>query len=394
LADTLAIVVAAGRSSRMGEGPKKQYRLLAGRPVLGRTLEVFEHASAVDGVVLVVAPGEEDWCREEIVNRFGFTKVAAVVPGGEVRRDSVWAGLQALPPCALVLVHDGVRPFVTARQIAAVAEAAREYGAATLAVPPKDTVKLGAPPGVPVSTLPRENLWLVQTPQAFRFDVLIKAHRLARDRGLAATDDTSLAEAAGYEVRMVPGAYTNIKITTPEDLTFAEALLGGGPVLVGFGYDVHRLVDDRKLILGGVEVPHDRGLLGHSDADVLVHAVMDALLGAAGAGDIGRWFPDDDPAYRGISSMDLLVRVAAFLRERGLETSNLDAVVVAEAPRLSPFIPRMRDNLASVLGVSPAAVNVKATTTEGLGFTGSGAGIAAYAVAALRRIVLPGDRVL
>jgi 2-C-methyl-D-erythritol 4-phosphate cytidylyltransferase/2-C-methyl-D-erythritol 2,4-cyclodiphosphate synthase len=208
------------------------------------------------------------------------------------------------------------------------------------------------------------------------------------------TDDTSLAEAAGYRVRMVPGAYANIKITTPEDLAFAEALLGGGPVLVGFGYDVHRLVDGRKLILGGVEVPHDRGLLGHSDADVLVHAVMDALLGAAGAGDIGRWFPDDDPAYRGISSLDLLVRVAVFLRERGLEAANLDAVLVAQAPRLSPFIPQMQDNMARVLGVSPEVVNVKATTTEGLGFTGSGAGIAAYAVTALRRVVLPGGPVL
>lgn len=378
----------------MGEGPKKQYRLLAGRPVLSRTLEAFEHAPAVDGVVLVVAPGEEDWCRAEVVDRFGLTKVAAVVPGGAARQDSVWAGLQALPPCALVLVHDGVRPFVTARQIEAVAEAAREYGAATLAVPPKDTVKMSAPPGAPVSTLPRENLWLVQTPQAFRFEVLAEAHRLARERGLAATDDTSLAEAAGYEVRMVPGAYTNIKITTLEDLAFAEALLGGGPVLVGFGYDVHRLVENRKLVLGGVDIPYDRGLLGHSDADVLVHAVMDALLGAAGAGDIGRWFPDDDPAYRGISSLDLLYQVAAFLRERDLAVANLDAVVVAQAPRLSPFIPQMQDNMARVLDVSPAVVNVKATTTEGLGFTGSGAGIAAYAVAALRRVVPPGGRVL
>ncbi len=394
MAETLAIVVAAGRSSRMGEGPKKQYRLLAGRPVLSRTLDVFERAPTVSGVVLVVSPGEEDWCREEVVARFGLTKVKAVVPGGAARQDSVRAGLQALRRCELVLVHDGVRPFITARQIAAVAEAARECGAATLAVPPKDTVKMGAPDGAPVSTLSRDNLWLVQTPQAFRFDLLVDAHRLARERGYSGTDDTSLAEFAGYAVRMVPGSYTNIKITTPEDLAFAEALLGGGPVLVGFGYDVHRLVDNRKLILGGVEIPHDRGLLGHSDADVLVHAVMDALLGAAGAGDIGRWFPDDDPAYRGISSLNLLGRVAAFLQERSLEVANLDAVLVAQAPRLSPYIPRMQDNMARVLGVSPAVVNVKATTTEGLGFTGSGAGIAGYAVAALRRVVLPADRVL
>ncbi|MBE0466912.1 MAG: 2-C-methyl-D-erythritol 2,4-cyclodiphosphate synthase, partial [Candidatus Desulforudis sp.] len=285
-------------------------------------------------------------------------------------------------------------PFVTPEQIAELAAAARKWGAATLAVPPKDTVKIGTPDGFSASTLPREHLWLVQTPQAFRYDLLTEAHRLARERGFTGTDDTSLAEYAGHTVRMVPGSYANIKITTPEDFPAAEALLGGGPVRTGFGYDVHRLVGDRKLVLGGVEIPFDRGLAGHSDADVLVHAVMDALLGAAGAGDIGGLFPDNDPAFRGLSSLVLLDRVAGVVRERGLEVANLDAVVVAQAPRLAPFIPRMEGNIARVLGVSPAVVNVKATTTEGLGFTGAGAGMAAYAVAALRGVVFAGDPVL
>jgi 2-C-methyl-D-erythritol 4-phosphate cytidylyltransferase/2-C-methyl-D-erythritol 2,4-cyclodiphosphate synthase len=385
----LAIVVAAGRSSRMGDGPKKQYRLLSGRPVLARTLEVLARAPSIGGIVLVVAAGEEDWCRREIVARFGLVGVLAVVPGGAVRQESVWAGLRALPRCGLVLVHDGVRPFVTPDQIAELAVAARECGAATLAVPPKDTVKLGAADGVSVATLPRERLWLVQTPQVFRYDLLVEAHRLARERGFEGTDDTSLAELVGHTVRMVRGSYANIKITTPEDFTFAEALLGSGPVRTGFGYDVHRLVDDRKLVLGGVEVPFDRGLLGHSDADVLVHAVIDALLGAAGAGDIGRLFPDDDPAFRDISSLALLDRVVVLLRERGLELENLDAVLVAQAPRLAPYVSRMEENLARALGVSPGAVNVKATTTEGLGFAGVGAGMAGYAVVALRRVVSP-----
>lgn len=384
MAELLAVVVAAGQSSRMGGGPKKQYRLLAGRPVLVHTLETFEGSSLVGGVVLVVAAGEEAWCRAHIVRRYGCTKVMAVVPGGATRQESVWRGLQVLPPCELVLVHDGVRPFVTPEQIAELAAAAREWGAATLAVPPKDTVKLASTDGNATSTLPRERLWLVQTPQVFRRELLCAAHRLAREQGFQGTDDTSLVEFAGHPVRLVHGSYRNIKITTPEDFAYAEALLGGGPMRTGFGYDVHQLVKDRKLTLGGVDVPFDRGLAGHSDADVLVHAVMDALLGAAGAGDIGRLFPDSDPAYRGISSLVLLERVVQLVRERGLEPENVDAVIVAQAPRLAPYLPQMERNLAHVLGVPPEAVNVKATTTEGLGFAGTGAGMAAYAVAVLR----------
>lgn len=388
LAKVSAIVVAAGRSTRMGDGPKKQYRLLAGRPVLVHTLQILAHTPLVGEMVLVVPPGEEPWCREEIVNRYGLSKVMAVVPGGDTRQESVWAGLEVLTPGGVVLVHDGVRPFVTPEQIERVTDAAWEVGAATLGVPPKDTVKLDTPDGTSARTLPRGHLWLVQTPQAFRYEVLVEAHRLAREQGFAGTDDTSLAEFAGYAVRMVNGSYANIKITTPEDWAFAEALVGGALVRTGFGYDVHRLVDDRKLILGGVEIPFERGLLGHSDADVLTHAVMDALLGAAGAGDIGRLFPDHDPAYRGVSSLILLGRVGGLLRERGLEPVHLDAVIVAQAPRLAPYITQMAENLARVLGVLPETVNIKATTTEGLGFTGLGEGIAGYAVATLRCCVI------
>lgn len=377
-----AVIVAAGAGSRMGDGPRKQYRLLAGRPVLAYTLRAFEDTEMIGSIALVVTPGDEEWCRRDIVERCGCRKVAAVVPGGRERQESVRQGLEALPPAPLVVIHDGVRPFVTREQVEAVVEAAAEHGAATLAVPAKDTVKIGDAAGMAVETLPRERLWLVQTPQAFRRDVILSAHERARAEGFTGTDDASLVERLGGRVALVPGDYANIKITTPEDLTYARALTGEATSLrTGFGYDVHRLVEDRPLILGGVNISYPRGLLGHSDADVLTHAVMDALLGAAALGDIGQYFPDTDPRYEGASSLDLLAAVARLLADKGLTVNNIDATVVAQAPKLAPHIPAMRANLARVLGLNPDRVSVKATTTEGLGFTGTGEGIAAHAVA-------------
>jgi len=390
-----AVVVAAGQGSRMGKGPKKQFRLLAGLPVLGHTLQVFENSALIRGVTLVVAPGDVEWCRREIVERYGYTKVTEVVSGGAERQQSVWNGLARVPEVPVVVIHDGVRPFITPRHIEEVVEAARDGGAATLAVPPKDTVKITGEDGERTQTLPRDKLWLIQTPQAFQREVLIKAHQKAQRDGFCGTDDTSLIEHAGGRIRLVMGDYANIKITTPEDFAFAEVFLGGRAVVrSGFGYDVHRLVEGRELILGGVKIPYRRGLQGHSDADVLIHAVMDALLGAAGAGDIGRHFPDSDPSYRDISSLKLLAAVNDLMVERNLAIGNLDVTIVAQEPRLAPYVPEMRSNLARVLGIGEEAINIKATTTEGLGFTGSGKGIAAYAVALLRVVVSPQGRVL
>ncbi|MBO8129342.1 MAG: 2-C-methyl-D-erythritol 4-phosphate cytidylyltransferase [Peptococcaceae bacterium] len=390
-----AVVVAAGQGSRMGKGPKKQFRLLAGLPVLGHTLQAFEDSTVIKGVTLVVAPDEVEWCRVEIVERYGYTKVAEVVPGGAERQESVWNGLLRVPEIPFVVIHDGVRPFITPRHIAQVVEGAKDYGAATLAVPPKDTIKIVDEDRGTTKNLPRDKLWLVQTPQAFRRDTIVEAHYKARVDGFTGTDDTSLVEHAGGRVRVVTGDYANIKITTPEDFAFAEVLLGGRAVVrTGFGYDVHRLVEGRRLVLGGVTIPHRRGLQGHSDADVLTHAVMDALLGAAGAGDIGHHFPDSDPSYRDISSLKLLAAVNDLILERSLEIGNLDITVVAQEPRLAPYIPEMRSNLARVLGIGEEVINIKATTTEGLGFTGKGEGIAAYAIASLRVVVSPHGRVL
>ncbi|MDA8096408.1 MAG: 2-C-methyl-D-erythritol 4-phosphate cytidylyltransferase [Clostridia bacterium] len=384
MAEVFGVIVAAGRSSRMGQGPRKQFRLLAGRPILAHTLDVFEQSALVQGLVLVVPPGEESRCREEIVEGFGYRKILSVVPGGEVRQDSVLAGLSALPPCGVVLIHDAVRPFITEKLLSNLIGTAREVGAAAPAVMPKDTVREAGEGGLAGRTLIREGLRLIQTPQAFNYGLILRAHHAAREAGFTGTDDTSLVEYLGHRVAFVEGDYRNFKLTTPEDFLFAQALIGGLVLRTGIGYDVHRLTPDRKLILGGVEIPYERGLLGHSDADVLIHAIMDALLGAAGLGDIGQHFPDTDPTYEGVSSLDLLSRVGSLLHALSFQIVNIDAVIIAQAPRLAPYIPQMRDNLTRTLGLTPDLVNIKATTTEGLGFAGTGEGIAAQAVATLQ----------
>jgi len=388
LVDSAAVVVAAGQSVRMGGGPKKQFRLLGGLPVISRTLTVFEGIGRIQEVVLVVPPGEEDYCRQEIIEPGGYRKVGAVVPGGRHRQDSVWAGLQHLSsPPEVVVVHDGVRPLVRPGYIDAAIETAVVWGAAVVAVPAKDTVKTVDPAGLITQTLPREGVYLAQTPQAFRFELLLEAHRRARQEGFYGTDDAVLVERMGVPVKLVQGGDENIKITTPEDFAVARAIIGEGvPLRVGVGYDVHRLVLGRPLVLGGVEIPFEEGLEGHSDADVLCHAVMDALLGAAGAGDIGRHFPPAEEAYRGISSLVLLSRVRQEVALRGFAVVNVDAVIVAQRPRLAAFLDKMTLNVSRVIEIPQSLVNVKATTTEGLGFAGREEGIAAYAVVLLRLV--------
>ncbi|MEW5761896.1 MAG: 2-C-methyl-D-erythritol 4-phosphate cytidylyltransferase [Bacillota bacterium] len=374
-----ALIVAAGRGSRMGGGgPPKQYRLLAGLPVLVRSLRVFEEAPFVSGVTVVVPPGDEAFCGEMLA-RHGVRKVTAVAAGGAERQDSVRAGLAKVPPRGLVAIHDAVRPFLRPADLEAVVRAAAATGAAALAVRPQDTVKVAGERGY--ATHPRDAVWLLQTPQVFRYELIAAAHRRAAAEGWRATDDTTLVERLGHPVELVEGSPTNFKLTRPEDMLLAARLAAEPLARVGVGYDVHRLVPGRRLVLGGVVIPSELGLEGYSDADVLVHAVMDALLGAAGLGDIGRHFPDGDPCFRDASSLGLLERVAALLREHGFRPVNIDAVLVAERPRIAPYAEAMRLNIARAAGTDPAAVNIKGTTTEGLGFAGRGEGIAAYAVA-------------
>jgi 2-C-methyl-D-erythritol 2,4-cyclodiphosphate synthase len=271
--------------------------------------------------------------------------------------------------------------------ITASIERCQETGAVVTAVPVKDTVKI-CRDGRVLETLPRDTLWSIQTPQTFHYDLIVEAHKRALAEGWSVTDDAMLIERMGKEVVIIEGSYENIKITTPGDLSIAEAIWtnrhGPSVTQVGFGYDIHRLVEGHPLILGGVEIPFDRGLLGHSDADVLSHAVADALLGSVGAGDIGHHFPNTDPAFRGISSLLLLQRVVDTLREVGAEIVNIDTTVIAEHPRLAPFMPEMRERMTAALGIPAISLSLKATTPEGLGEIGQGEAIAAHAVALVR----------
>ena len=382
-----AVLLAAGNSTRMGGGRSKVLEELEGRPALCRSLEVLDRCPLIGEICLV--------CREQdrgdmLPLTSGLNTPVRVVPGGAQRQDSVEQGVEALTgPWEYVAIHDGARPLVTEEVLAAVCRDAMAHGAATAAVPSKDTCKLADGAGFVAATPARDRLWAVQTPQAFSLALYREALGKARAAGQSYTDDCQLIEAAGGKVKLTMGDYRNIKLTTPEDLLAARAYLGGEggkkTVRIGYGYDVHRLVEGRKLILAGVDVPFEKGLLGHSDADVIAHAVADALLGAAALGDIGHLFPDTDPRYAGADSLKLLGEVCRLLREKGFSIGNIDATLLAQRPKIAPHISRMRENLAEACGVAVGQVSVKATTEERLGFTGREEGMAASAVCLLER---------
>jgi 2-C-methyl-D-erythritol 4-phosphate cytidylyltransferase/2-C-methyl-D-erythritol 2,4-cyclodiphosphate synthase len=311
-------------------------------------------------------------------------KTEKVLAGGATRQESVWAGLRELSAgMECVLIHDAARPFVSPRLIEACAAAARTYGAAAAAVPVTDTLKVAVGDLVR-GQVDRRDLWAAQTPQAFRVEVIIRAYQQAQRQGTIATDDAALVEASGHPVRLVMGSARNIKITYPEDLELARALVraqaSGGQTRCGVGYDVHRLVEGRRLVLGGVEFPGPKGLEGHSDADVLTHAICDALLGAAALGDIGQHFPDTDPRWAGADSVALLRQAAAMAAAAGFQVVNVDAVVVAEEPRIAGHVALMRERLGAALGVASEMVSVKGKTGQGLGFIGAREGIASHAI--------------
>lgn len=376
-----AVVVAAGKGERSGLEQNKVFFSWRGETVLGRSLDALESSGALDGIVLVISESDRD-LYERMVRREGaHPLVKQIAFGGETRRDSVYNGLRALPEDAeIVAVHDAARPFVTAEIVRATVESAREYGSGVIATPVTDTIKQIHPDGS-VSTLDRSALRAVQTPQTFHAKDLIAAHERAQKDDLPATDDAALYEHYYGSVRLVtvPGAEANVKLTNPQDFRDTQCA-----VRIGSGYDAHRLKEGRRLVLCGVEIPHDRGLDGHSDADVAVHALMDALLGALGEGDIGRHFPDNDPKYKGISSMKLLENVMQIVGDRGYAVGNADVTIVAQKPKLAGFMNQMRENLIAALECPN--VNVKATTTERMGFEGEEIGISAQAVALLTRI--------
>lgn len=383
----VAIIAAGGSGRRMGKEINKVFLPLAGRPVLAHSAAALAGCPEVDSLVVVIAPGEEAAATAVLAGQ-NLAKPWQVVAGGSERQYSVANALTAVPADAeIILVHDGARPLVEPAIVSAAIAAARENGAAGVAVPVKDTIKQVAG-GIIAATPDRAGLWAMQTPQVFAAELLRQAYEAAARDGWLATDDAALVERLGAKVAIVKGSYRNLKITTPEDLAVAEALLGRevkAMQRIGMGYDVHRLVAGRKLILGGVDIPFEKGLEGHSDADVLLHAIKDALLGAAALGDIGRHFPDSDDTYKGASSLKLLAAVRDIIAAAGWRPYNIDATVVAEKPKLAPHIAAMNANIAAVLALDACQVNVKATTTEGLGFAGRREGIAAYAVAALVR---------
>ena len=382
-----AVLVAAGSSTRMGFD--KLSFDLGGETVVQRSIRAFAECPLVSEIVLVA--GKNRAFLEQ--QAAACTKPVQVVQGGATRAESAKNGVLAAHG-ELVAVHDAARPFVSQAVITAALEAAAACGAAAPAVPVKDTVKRAVrgdgktvPEHCMVTDTPdRSTLYAVQTPQCFdRAAYLDALDELDAEKARLVTDDCSLFELTGRPVQLTQGDYANLKITTREDLPRAEQK-EGNDMRIGHGYDVHRLVEDRKLILGGVEVPYEKGLLGHSDADVLAHAVMDAVLGAAALGDIGQHFPDTAEEYAGADSLMLARRVAEIMTEHGWRIENIDATILCQRPKLAPHIPAMRAKLAEAFGMPVDAVSVKATTEEHLGFTGEGLGIAAHAVALIEAV--------
>ncbi|WP_036281328.1 bifunctional 2-C-methyl-D-erythritol 4-phosphate cytidylyltransferase/2-C-methyl-D-erythritol 2,4-cyclodiphosphate synthase [Methylocystis sp. ATCC 49242] len=389
------LVVAGGRGSRAGEGLPKQYRTLEGRTVLARTLRAMRAGAPDASLKVVIHPDDRELYAQSVAELDAADRAALseAALGGATRQESVSNGLEAIAregAPEIVLIHDAARPFADPALIARAIEAARAHGAAVPGVPLADTVKEIDANGFVVATPDRARLRAVQTPQSFRFDLIVAAHRAAAAGGREYTDDAMIAEAAGHAVHVFPGDAANFKLTTPED--FARAMdqlkqpsLASLPdVRTGQGYDVHAFAEGDKVWLGGVAIPHSHALAGHSDADVLMHAITDAVLGAIAEGDIGAHFPPSDPQWKGAASSIFLAHACKLVRDRGGAIAHIDATVVCEAPKVGPHRDAIRESLARIMGMDVGRVAIKATTTEKLGFTGRREGIAALAIATVR----------
>ncbi|MEX0974743.1 MAG: 2-C-methyl-D-erythritol 4-phosphate cytidylyltransferase [Bacillota bacterium] len=385
------VIPAGGRGVRAGLPVPKQYMDIGGVSVLERTVCKVASVPGVAGVVVALPPVGQDplpqveQARKRLAGMGTSTIPVLLVPGGETRQESVYQALKAVPSeVPWIAVHDASRPFFSLGMFARVVQAAFSRGAAVCGVPPVDTVKsvrVGDTQDTLVeATLDRGSHVGVQTPQVFAGPLIREAHEAALRDGFTGTDDSQLVERLGHEVVVVPGERANFKLTYPEDFAFARTQV------TGLGFDVHPLTPGRKCVIGGVDIPFEMGLLGHSDADVLCHAVMDAILGALGKGDIGQWFPDDDPRFEGASSIGLLAGMWDDLKASA-DFVNVDAVVIAEAPKIMPHAAKIRANIARALLCSPEQVSVKATTAERLGTLGRGEGIAAFCVVTLRKML-------
>ncbi len=381
-----AVILAGGRSRRM-EGTDKQLARINGVPVFVMSALKFQSSPLVDEII-IAAPSGQEQLYNDIAERYGISKLKAVVTGGDTRFLSTKNALSYVSDnIGYIAVHDGARPLISTENINRVLEDALKYDMAIAAVPASDTVKIVSG-GFVKSTPDRKELYYAQTPQAFSkalFEQCIKKAESYFVNTELITDDSYIAEMQGFKVKITEIKGCNMKITGKYDLKAAKAIADGEETdfssRVGHGYDVHRLVKDRRLVLCGAEIPYEEGLLGHSDADVAVHAVMDAILGALALGDIGKLFPDNDPQYKDADSMELLKKVINIMSENGYGLSNLDITIIAEKPKLSPFIQKMRENLSGIFGCNINKISVKATTEEGLGLAGQG--ISAHAVVVL-----------
>lgn len=386
-----AIILAGGVGSRMESDKSKQFIKIFGKTVLERTVSAFDQSEKINEIIVVARCEEMDDVRS-LLGKIEHLKPLKIVCGGACRAESAKNGFLSVDDkCDYVAIHDGARCLISTQMINKVVEKAYIYGAATAVCGISDTVKSVDCDGKIVSTIPREYLSRAQTPQVFSKKIYKRALDECKDLSRI-TDDNMLVEGLGVEIYTVDIGQTNIKITTKEDIIFAKNILigrGEGEVCgfrIGHGYDVHKLINGRKMIIGGVEIPYDKGLLGHSDADVLLHAIMDSILGAAALGDIGRHFPDTSDEYKGASSLHLLAKVAEMIKGEGYAVVNIDATLILQKPKIASYVPKMISNIAFALGVSQNCINVKATTEETLGFTGREEGASAHAVTILTRI--------
>jgi 2-C-methyl-D-erythritol 4-phosphate cytidylyltransferase/2-C-methyl-D-erythritol 2,4-cyclodiphosphate synthase len=387
------LVVAAGRGSRAGPGLPKQYRDVAGRPLLAHTLSCLLKAAPQARLITVIHRDDQAFYAQAVAHLPAAEQARLHAPteGGETRQESVCRGLEALarqtPLPDIVLIHDGARPFSSVELIARAEAAAAAHGAAVPGLMLTDTVKEVDSDGRVIATPQRAMLRTVQTPQAFRFDLILAAHRKAAAAGqFGLTDDAAIAEWAGHGVHIFEGERENMKVTSADDIALAESKLIGSllDIRMGQGFDVHAFGPGDHVWLGGLKIPHDYGLLGHSDADVLSHAITDAILGAIADGDIGSHFPPSDPQWRGAASAIFLAAAMQRLRDRGGILAHLDATLICERPKIGPHRDAIRASLAAITGVSIERIAVKATTSEHLGFTGREEGMAAMATVTVR----------
>jgi len=379
MSSVVALIVAAGRGHRFGGEMPKQYLKIGRNSVIREAVSSFLDHPRVDGVRVVIHPDDEELYGDAVSGLDLMTPVY----GGAERQDSVRKGLESLAdnPPDHVLVHDAARPYVSGEMIDRILDSLGSAAGATLGIPVSDTLKRVAD-GFVEATVDRAGLWRVQTPQGFRYAELLEAH--AKTAHLALTDDAAVAEAAGMEVAIVDGDAENVKITSPEDLKPIDTGAAAYETRVGQGFDVHKFGPGNSVVLCGVEIPYEQALDGHSDADVALHSITDAVLGACGAGDIGDHFPPTDPQWRGTASAVFLSRAIELARSMGGELMNVDVTIICEAPKIGPHRNVMRVRVAEILGIEVSRVNVKATTTERLGFTGRGEGIAASSIVSLR----------